>query len=174
MRFPIDHLLPQLSIEAGHDRDNENEHGHTQRHPENRNEGDDRNKSALRLQIAQREEETERQFQIGRKVARKPRDASGKSHLGTSRNRRFVLLFIGCVGKRTASCQPFGGEQAPEPMIDEDELRASLGRRNQAGLLHLAQVFGRSQSLGDTGLLDEADFAVGLLEGQLDQFLAKD
>ncbi len=44
-----------------------------------RNERDDRNEGTLRLEIAEREEKAERQFQIAHTVARNGGDASGNT-----------------------------------------------------------------------------------------------
>ena len=65
VRIEIDHLLPQLPIEARHHRDDKNEHHHSEHHTDDRDEGDDRNEGAFRLQIAQCEKEAEWKFQGG-------------------------------------------------------------------------------------------------------------
>jgi Peptidase family M50 len=69
VRVEVDHFLPQLAIEPGHDCDDENEHGHSQGYAENRNEGDDGKKRSLRFQIPQGQKKTKRQFQFGDTVA---------------------------------------------------------------------------------------------------------
>jgi len=58
-------------------------------------------------------------------------------------------------------------------MVDEDQLGASLGRHNKTGLFQFAQIFRGGQPFSDACFLDKADLAVGLLEDQIDQFLAE-
>ena len=69
VRVEVDHFLPQLAIESGHDRDDKNEHSDAEHHAHHRDERDDGKERALRFEIAQREEKTERQFQIADTVA---------------------------------------------------------------------------------------------------------
>ena len=63
VRVEIDHLLPQLAIEPGHDRDDQDQHRHAERHADDRDQRDDRDERALRFQITKRKEKAERQLQ---------------------------------------------------------------------------------------------------------------
>ncbi len=59
-------------------------------------------------------------------------------------------------------------------MIDEDEFGAAFGRHDEAGLFQGAEIFRGGQAFRDTRFFDKSDFAVRLLEDQIDQFLAED
>src|ERR1700730_4904297 len=65
----IDDLLPQLAIEAGHDRDHKNEDGDAEGDPDDRDQRDDGKKRALRFEITEREKKAERQFQVADMLA---------------------------------------------------------------------------------------------------------
>jgi hypothetical protein len=64
----IDHLLPQLAVEAGHDGDDEDEDHYPKHHAHHGDQRNDGHKRALRLQVAQGEKKAERKFQSRRKV----------------------------------------------------------------------------------------------------------
>ena len=82
----------------------------------------------------------------------------------------FTLLLI----RHGSFRQTFVSKQAPETMVDEDELGPLFCRHDKAGFFQRAQIFRRGQPLGDAGFFNETDLAIGLLEDQLDQFLAED
>jgi len=61
----IDYFLPQLPIKTRHHGNNENENGHPEEDSQDGDERNDGEKSALRFQIAQRQEKAEWQAQSG-------------------------------------------------------------------------------------------------------------
>src|SRR5262249_23587480 len=72
VRVEVNHFLTQLAIEARHDRNDEDEDGHAQGDPEDGDERNDGYESALRFQVAEREEETERKFQGSIRLPKMP------------------------------------------------------------------------------------------------------
>src|SRR6202011_1847887 len=64
MGVEIDDLLPQLTIEPSHYRNDENQHSDAERDAQNRDQRDDGKEGAFRFEITQRQEKAERQFQI--------------------------------------------------------------------------------------------------------------
>ena len=59
------------------------------------------------------------------------------------------------------------GKQMPKRVIDENQFPPFFHRRNKPGFGQVPQIFCRGQLLGDAGLLDKTDFAVGLIRAEM-------
>ena len=92
----------------GHDRDDEDEDGHAQGHAEDRDESDDGNESALRFEVAEREEETERKFQGSHTFAE-----NDAFPTGIARFRKMGLWLISAG--RLPACRLRGGQDGRPP-----------------------------------------------------------
>jgi hypothetical protein len=106
VRIKSNDLPLEFSFKAGHHRDNDNEYADPEDDAQNGNQRDDREKSALRLQVAQREKAGEWQPDLIRHEAE---NLAGIGRLPSEHATRALAMFVFQVGTEQAPRESASG-----------------------------------------------------------------